>query len=124
MSLKKKKILIIDDDRDILDTLFLLFYEEGCTVLTARSGEEGYTVAVRERPHLIILDIMLPGSDGYRIARLLRKNDRTAGIPILILSAKSTVADIERGLQVKADAYMVKPFDIGRLREKVSSLLG
>ena len=121
---KKRRILAVDDDPDLLDALLMLFSQEGYEFLAARTGEDGYNKAVREKPDLIILDIMLPGRDGYQIARHLRGHAKTKNIPILFLSAKDTPHDIEKGLKVQADAYIAKPFDLNRLLDKVEQLIG
>jgi two-component system phosphate regulon response regulator PhoB len=120
---KKKKILVIDDNPDIVEELYILFSQEGYDVRDANTGEAGYNKAVKETPDLIILDIMLPGRDGYQIARYLKENQKTVDIPILILSVKDTPSDIERALKLNVNGYVTKPFDIDRLREKVKQIL-
>ena len=108
---KQHKILLVDDNPDILEItkeeLLACNYE----VITASNGVEGLRKAEREHPDLIILDIMLPGLDGYEVCHRLRSKSRTAEVPILMYSAKVRDVDRETGLRVGADDYLTKPVD-------------
>lgn len=120
---KKKKLLIVDDDRSLVELLAFEFEESGYDVLTAHNGESGEIMAREKKPDLIILDIMLPGMDGYRVCRRLKLGQGTRDIPILMLTAKSRIADIEKGFKTHVDDYLVKPFELDRLHEKIKRLL-
>jgi len=106
-----KKILIIEDNLEVrentMDILSLANYE----VLSAENGKIGVDVAQREKPDLIICDIMMPDLDGYGVLHILSKNEETAGIPFIFLSAKAEKSDVRKGMDLGADDYLTKPFD-------------
>ncbi len=114
------KILIVEDDRDIVDLLTFNLEEENYETLAALDGREGLAMAYRQQPDLIILDIMLPGIDGFEVCRSLRADKATAHIPIIMLSARSQETDKVVGLELGADDYVTKPFSprelIARIR--------
>lgn len=118
----KGTVLVVDDDRVIVSLLQLNFEIEGYDVLTATGGEAGLAQARQGRPDIIVLDVMMPGIDGLEVARRLRTEDETRGIPIILLSAKAQNSDIQAGLAV-ADEYMTKPFEPAELLERVSTLI-
>ncbi|MEJ2641900.1 MAG: response regulator transcription factor [Desulfosarcinaceae bacterium] len=116
-------IIIVDDEADILDLLRHHLLRAGFVVTTAQSGEEVLSMINRQMPHLphlLVLDLMLPGIDGLEVARCLKSTPRTARLPILILSAKGEEKDILNGLESGADDYVTKPFSpqilIARIR--------
>jgi two-component system, OmpR family, alkaline phosphatase synthesis response regulator PhoP len=113
-------VLIVDDEIDILELLRHNLLQAGFIVTTAQSGEEALNMISRQRPHLLVLDLMLPGIDGLEVARRLKTNPRTARLPILILSAKNEEEDILNGLESGAVDYVTKPFSpqvlIARIR--------
>lgn len=115
-----KKILLIDDDRDLLKLLEVGLEQEGFEVLTAVDGSEGLRVAFRVHPDLVILDIMLPGMDGWETCRRLRE---LSGVPIIMLTAKAREMDIVRGLTLGADDYITKPFGVSELVARVQACL-
>jgi DNA-binding response OmpR family regulator len=119
----KHKILIIEDDRDIVEMLDYNLKEEGYDTISALNGEEGIALAGNERPDLIILDIMLPIMDGFEVCRTLKKDDRVAHIPIIILSAKSQETDKVVGLELGADDYVTKPFSPRELIARARAIL-
>ena len=119
----KRKILVIEDDDDIVELLTYHLVREGFLVFTATSGENGLEAAKRNPPQLILLDLMLPGIDGLEVCRLLRANDRTAAIPIVMLTAKGEEADVVAGLEVGADDYVTKPFSPAVLVARVRNIL-
>ncbi len=116
----KEKILVVDDEEDILELLKVNLVREGYRVLTADKGERSLEIATLEIPDLIILDLMLPGIDGLEVTRYLKSKDKTKLIPIIMLSAKGDETDIVSGLELVADDYVTKPFSpkvlIARMR--------
>ncbi|RME90223.1 MAG: response regulator [Anaerolineae bacterium] len=120
---KKSKILIVEDDLDVAEMLNAYFRVQGYEVFTVNWGEDGIRACQSVRPDLIILDIRLPDIDGYEVARRLRKNRRTENIPIIFLTEKRERADKLKGLQLGADDYITKPFDVQELRLRVRNAL-
>jgi DNA-binding response OmpR family regulator len=118
-----KKILIVDDEADLVETIRFPLELEGFQVLAAYNGEEGLNQARSERPDLILLDLMLPKLDGYKICRLLKFDDRYKHIPIFMLTAKTQEKDKILGKETGADEYLTKPFDIDELIAKIKSNL-
>jgi len=106
----KEKILLIEDEEDIQELVQFNLAKEGYQVFTAGSGEAGLDLARRHGPDLILLDLMLPGIDGLEVCRLLKGNDRTHAIPVVMLTAKGEESDVVTGLEVGADDYITKPF--------------
>ena len=119
----KSKILIIEDDRDIVEMLEYNLQEEGYKTISALNGEKGIALAEKERPDLVILDIMLPVMDGFEVCRTLKNNNRVAHIPIIILSAKSQETDKIVGLELGADDYVTKPFSPRELIARTRAIL-
>ncbi len=116
----KQKILIVDDDENIAELISLYLEKEQYDTETAHSGEEALQIVEVYNPDLILLDLMLPGIDGYEVCQQVRK---TRDIPIIMLSAKGEVFDKVLGLKMGADDYMVKPFDSNELVARVSAVL-
>jgi DNA-binding response OmpR family regulator len=114
------KILVVEDDRNLLDTLKYNFRREGYNVVTAVDGAEALDIARREKPDLIILDIMLPKLSGFEVCRILRKEMST---PILMLTAKDEEIDKVVGLEIGADDYMTKPFSMRELMARMGAML-
>jgi phosphate regulon transcriptional regulator PhoB len=119
----KGKILIVEDDRDILEMVEYNLREEGYATVSALNGEDGVNLARRERPDLIILDIMLPVMDGFEVCRALKSAEATARIPIIILSAKSQETDKVVGLELGADDYVTKPFSPRELIARIRAIM-
>ncbi len=119
----KAKILIIEDDLDVADMLNAYFRVQGYEVFTVNWGEDGVRSCQTSQPDLIILDIRLPDIDGYEVARRLRANRRTQNIPIIFLTEKREHADQLEGLEIGADDYITKPFDVQELRLRVRNAL-
>ncbi|MFW6102509.1 MAG: winged helix-turn-helix domain-containing protein [Chloroflexota bacterium] len=115
-----KKILIVEDDRNLLDTLKYSIRKEGYSTFAAIDGAEALDVARRERPDLIVLDIMLPKLSGFEVCRILRKEMTT---PILMLTAKDEEVDKIVGLEIGADDYMTKPFSMRELLARLGAML-
>jgi two-component system alkaline phosphatase synthesis response regulator PhoP len=118
-----KKILVIEDDPATLRLIDYTLRHEGYQVLTASNGLEGMRKALNEKPALIILDVMLPGMDGFEICHRLRSEPATAPLPILMFSAKAQEIDKNTGLKVGADDYLSKPADPSEIVSRVRGLL-
>lgn len=118
-----EKILIIDDDLDTLRLVGLMLQRQGYDIVAATNGEHGLSQAFSENPDLILLDVMMPGMDGYEVARRLRKNPATSAIPILMFTAKSQLDDKVTGFEVGADDYLTKPTHPSELQAHVRALL-
>jgi len=117
------RILVVEDDRDTADLLQAYFTADGSEVEVATRGNEALTVTRRQLPDLIILDIMLPGMDGYAVCRELRTTARTSHIPIIFLTQKDERSDRIAGLELGADDYITKPFDIEELGLRVRNAI-
>lgn len=117
------KILIIDDEPDVIDILAMNLKSAGFSVLTAESGVAGLNKARMEMPHLIVLDLMLPGMSGFEVCKALRKDAATAKIPIIMLTAKSEEVDRIVGLELGADDYVAKPFSPREILLRIQSVL-
>jgi PleD family two-component response regulator len=119
----KPKILIIEDDLDVAEMLNAYFRVQGYEVFTVNWGEDGVRSGQTVHPDLVILDIRLPDIDGYEVARRLRADRHTADIPIIFLTEKRDRADRLQGLELGADDYITKPFDVQELRLRVRNSL-
>jgi DNA-binding response OmpR family regulator len=119
----KSKILIIEDDLDVAEMLNAYFRVQGYEVFTVNWGEDGVRSCQTVHPDLVILDIRLPDIDGYEVARRLRSDRRTAEVPIIFLTEKRDRADRLQGLEIGADDYITKPFDVQELRLRVRNAL-
>ncbi len=120
MSQKKQRILIVDDDENIAELISLYLIKECFDTRMVYDGESAITQFREYHPNLILLDVMLPGIDGYEICSRIRKE---SNVPIIMLSAKGEVFDKVLGLKMGADDYMVKPFDSNELVARVSAVL-
>lgn len=119
----KSKILIIEDDLDVAEMLNAYFRVQGYEVFTVNWGEDGVRSCLATQPDLVILDIRLPDIDGYEVARRLRGDRRTAEVPIIFLTEKRDRSDRLQGLELGADDYITKPFDVQELRLRVRNSL-
>lgn len=118
-----KKILVVEDEPDIRKLVHYHLTRERFKVLEAEDGERALRIVQRERPHLIVLDLMLPGLSGLELCRGLREREETAKIPILMLTAKAGEADRVVGLEMGADDYLTKPFSPRELVARVKAIL-
>ena len=118
------KILVVDDEPQIVLMLESRLKTEGYEVLSAGDGMAALEVAKKERPDLIILDLMLPKMDGFRVCGLLKKDARYAKIPIVMFTARAQEEDKKLSQEVGADAYFVKPFEPKTLLGKIQELIG
>jgi DNA-binding response OmpR family regulator len=120
---KRKRILIADDDPAIARMLMKLLEKDYETVV-ARTGTEAMRLALETEPDLILLDVEMPGMDGFRVAELLKKDPDLTRIPVIFLTARGAAADVVRGIQAGARHYLVKPFKLEEVRAKVQKALG
>jgi DNA-binding response OmpR family regulator len=120
---EKATLLVVEDDLDIADMLNAYFRIQGYEVLTVNWGEDGVRAAQTSNPDLVILDIRLPDIDGFEVARRLRSTRRTKDLPIIFLTEKRERKDRLAGLELSADDYITKPFDIQELRLRVRNAL-
>ena len=118
-----KKILIADDEIDIVETLQFMLEVEGFECITAYNGEDALNLAKREMPDLLILDVMMPKINGYKVCRLLKFDIKYKNIPILMVTARSQEEDKAIGEETGADEYITKPFEINDVVEKVKKYL-
>tara|TARA_Y100000590_G_scaffold177010_1_gene202214 strand:+ start:215 stop:907 length:693 start_codon:yes stop_codon:yes gene_type:complete len=121
--MKKPKIVVIEDEVDILEVINYNLSKEGFDVYSALDGEEGLALIKKEVPNLVLLDLMLPGLDGIEICRKLKTDYSTRSIPIIMVTAKGEESDIVLGLGMGADDYMVKPFRPRELMARIRSVL-
>lgn len=119
----RERILVVDDEEDLLELVNYNLTKEGYRVRCVASGEEALTEARQLVPDLIVLDLLLPSVDGLEICRVLKRDSRTAHVPILMLTAKSEESDVVSGLELGADDYMTKPFSPRVLLARIRALL-
>jgi two-component system alkaline phosphatase synthesis response regulator PhoP len=117
------RILVVDDDKEIVRLLKSYLTQEGLTVFTALDGAEALHILRRERPDLVVLDLMLPGRDGWEVTRRMRADEQLAAIPILMLTARVEDDDKIRGLELGADDYVTKPFNPKEVVARVRAIL-
>lgn len=120
---RKQRVLVIDDEADLRETIDLRFSTAGFEVHGAPDGEEGLRLAARLRPAAIILDVNMPGIDGFETCRRLRASRRTRDIPVIMLTACKRVGELEEGLEAGADTYLTKPFDGAELVDEVREIV-
>lgn len=119
----RKSIFIVDDEEDILELIKHHLTREGFLVTTFVNGENALKAVIQKPPDLVLLDLMLPGIDGLEVCRILKKENKTADIPILMLTAKGEESDIVAGLELGADDYITKPFSMKVLIARIRALL-
>ena len=116
----EQKVMIVDDDKNICELLRLYFEKEGFKTVIANDGQTAIDISKTEKPDLILLDIMMPGLDGWQVLREVRKYSE---VPIIMLSAKGETFDKVLGLELGADDYIVKPFDSKEVVARVKAVL-
>jgi two-component system phosphate regulon response regulator PhoB len=119
----KERVLVVDDEEDILELVRFHLAREGYQLTLAATGEEALKKAKHETFDLIVLDLMLPGLDGLEVAKALKADARTKGVPIVMLTAKGEDADVVSGLEIGADDYITKPFSPRVLTARVKAVL-
>lgn len=118
-----KKILIVDDEPNIIMSLEYTFKKSNFEVFIARDGQEALDILQNETPDAIILDVMMPNVDGYATITEIKKDEKLQHCKVVFLSAKNKESDIEKGLGLGANAYMTKPFSIKKLVDKINELI-
>ena len=121
--MSKEKILVVDDEQDLVKLIRYHLEKDGYKVITAYNGDDALFLTRKERPELIILDLMLPGIDGLEVCRKLKADQELAHPAIIMLTAKGEEADITKGLKLGADDYMTKPFSPKELVARVQAVL-
>ena len=122
--MKRRKILVVDDEEHVREMIELRLTRFGFQVLHASTGEEALEMTEREMPALVLLDVMLPGVDGFQVCAQLKDNDATRDIPVMMLTAKGEAKDIVRAFDAGAVDYTVKPYDPLILQQKLVQSLG
>ena len=120
----KPLVLVAEDDEDILALVAYRLERAGYDVITATNGEDAANLAAAERPDLAVLDVMMPRLDGYAVTRRIRADERTATMPVILLTARVQEADVARGFEAGADDYIKKPFSAQQLHARVQAALG
>ena len=119
----RSRVLIVDDERKNRDLIEVLLSKQGYEITTANSGEEALAAVAESLPDLILLDVMMPGMDGYQVATRLKADPRSAHIPVVMLSALTDRNSMMHGMTAGAAAYLAKPVDGAQLRSEVERLL-
>ncbi|MDD5691278.1 MAG: response regulator [Candidatus Omnitrophica bacterium] len=119
----RARVLIIDDETDLMEMVSLRLEANGYQVIFASDGQEGLDKARTEKPDLIILDLMLPKIEGYKVCRMLKFDEKYKHIPVILFTARAEEPDVKLGKEVGADAYITKPFEPDILLDKVAQLL-
>ena len=119
----RERILVVDDEEDILELVRFNLSKEGYQAICAETGERAAEIARSEMPDLIVLDLMLPGMDGLEVAKFLKNNPETESIPIVMLTAKGEESDVITGLELGADDYVTKPFSPKILLARIKAVL-
>jgi DNA-binding response OmpR family regulator len=120
----KPLVLVAEDAEDILALVVFDLEDEGYEVLTARNGTDAIALALARRPDLILLDVAMPGLDGYEVTRRLRADESTHGTPVVLLTARAQVKDVIAGFEAGANDYVTKPFRPDELRTRLHAALG
>lgn len=118
-----RKILVADDEPNIVISIEYLMKREGYAVLVARDGQEALDMIARDRPDLVLLDVMMPKKSGFEVCQAVRASEHLQATKILMLTAKGRDTDLAKGLALGADAYMTKPFSTRELVQKVAEML-
>ncbi|MGB7538120.1 MAG: response regulator [Anaerolineales bacterium] len=121
------RILVVDDDTDTRQLLKMMLAGAGYDITLAKDGEAGWKSLMESRPDLLLTDIMMPGLDGFKLLKRVRADPRTSTLPVILLSAKSTIDDVSRGYDLGADDYLTKPFQkaefLAKVRTKIARSL-
>jgi two-component system, OmpR family, alkaline phosphatase synthesis response regulator PhoP len=119
-----KKVLIADDEPNIVTALEFMLQKSGYEVHTVNNGTEALNQIEQFGPHLVLLDVMMPAINGYEVCQRIRQNPALAGLKIIMLTAKGRELDMAKGLALGADVYVTKPFATKQLLEQVQKLIG
>jgi two-component system alkaline phosphatase synthesis response regulator PhoP len=121
--MEKKTVLVVDDEQHIIELIQFNLESNGYEVITSENGEDAIVIAEEEMPDVIILDLMLPGIDGFEACKRIRNNEKTRKIPIIMLTAKGEEMDKVLGLELGADDYLTKPFSVRELIARIKAVL-
>lgn len=121
--MEQRKILIVEDEESLLKLESILLATRGYRVKGVTDGLSALKEIENDKPDLVLLDIMMPGIDGFEVCRRIKGNPLTAGIPVVMLTAKKSTADQAKGMEVGAEAYLTKPFKSGKIIETIEGLL-
>ena len=116
-------VLFIDDDAGISEVLAAGLYLQGFESIKASNGRQALELLKTEKPDVVVLDVMMPGLDGFQICRTLKETPETSKLPVVFLTARSAPADVQRGLALGADDYLSKPIDIYELAERLRRVI-
>lgn len=119
----KKRIMLVDDEKNLVEAITYRLEANGYEVIPAYDGQEALDKAKKEKPDLIILDLMLPKMDGYKVCGMLKFNEKYKHIPIIMFTARAQETDMKMGVEVGADAYITKPFEPQVLLDKIKELI-
>ncbi len=122
--MSKPTILLVDDDQKVLDLITFRLKHMGYQVISTNNGADASSLVEEQHPDLIILDVTMPGVDGLTVCSHLKKSERSSAIPILMLTARSDVEDINKAMAAGADDYLVKPYDPATLQVKIQRHIG
>ena len=120
---EKSRILLIDDHQTVFRLLEAIVRIKGYTLLYAENGQQGIVMARQEQPDLILLDVMMPDIDGFKVCQYLKENEDTKAIPIMFLTARGADGDLELGRKAGADGFMTKPFQTIEVLKQIERLL-
>ncbi len=121
---EKKKILLVDDDPDILRLVEVVLKRSGFNVITSKNGSEALTYLQTELPSMILLDVAMPGMNGFEVLSQLKSQEKTKAVPVMMLTARSQKEEIIKAIQMGAQNYMIKPFDSKELITRIKKILG
>ncbi len=116
-------ILVVDDEPDVVEIVRFCLEREGHAVVSAADGPTGLVVAFTRAPDLVILDVMMPGMDGFEVLRRMKNDARTAQTPVILLTAKADFSSVATGWNMDVDNYVTKPFEVDELAETVRNVL-
>ena len=116
-------ILVVDDEPDVVEIVRFRLERDGHTIISAADGPTGLVSALTRRPDLVILDVMMPGMDGFEVLRRLKADARTAEMPVIMLTARADFSSVAKGWSMDVDNYVTKPFDVDELAETVKNVL-
>lgn len=123
MNKEKLTVLVVDDEQAILDNLTMRLEHEGYNVLSALNGEDGLETAKSGKPDLVLLDLMMPGMNGFEVCKIMKEDEALRDIPVIVLTAKVDREARNGSLALGADDYIAKPYDSGELLAKIKGLL-
>jgi len=121
--MNKKRILVVDDEADVAKVIQIRLTANGYEVLSACDGPEGLELAQKEKPDLILLDILMPDMDGFQTLEKLKRDSQTKSIPVIMLTAQSQLNDVTKATNLGAEDYIVKPFDSIAMLVKIKKAL-